>query len=67
MPQGAAGASTGFLSVMKLIAADLENILIYLPEMSSDDCHIYNVATLAAFFARMRLHKLKLSLDKSKV
>ena len=33
----------------------------------SDDCPLYHVATLATFFARLRLHKLKFSPDKSRI
>ena len=33
--------------------------------IGSDDCPLHHVASLATFFARLRLHKLKLSTDKS--
>ena len=68
MPQGAAGAPAGFTSVMRPITADLDNIRMYLDDaIGSDDCPIHHVATLATFFARLRLHKLKLSPDKSRI
>ena len=68
MPQGAAGAPAWFVSVMRLVTAGLDNIRMYLDDaISADDCPIYNVATLATFFARLRLHKLKLSPDKSRI
>ena len=35
--------------------------------IGSDDCPLHHVTTLAAFFARLRLHKLKLSLDKFRI
>ena len=35
--------------------------------IGSDDCPLGHVATLATFFARLRLHKLKLSPDKSRI
>ena len=35
--------------------------------IGSDDCPIQHVATLATFFARLRLHKLKLSPDESRI
>ena len=35
--------------------------------IGSDNCPIRHVATLATFFARLRLHKLKLSTDKSRI
>ena len=66
MPQGAAGASAWFVSVMRLVTAGLDNIRMYLDDaIGSDDCPIRHVAALATFFARLRLHKLKLSPDKS--
>ena len=33
----------------------------------SDDCPVHHVTTLTAFFARLRLHQLKLSPDKSRI
>ena len=68
MPQGAAGAPAWFVSVMRLVTAGLDNIRMNLDDaIGSDDCPIHHVATLATFFARLRLHKLKLSPDKSRI
>ena len=68
MPQGAAGAPAWFVSVMRLVAAGLDNIRMYLDDtIGSDDCPIHHVATLATFFVRLGLHKLKLSPDKSRI
>ena len=67
MPQGAAGAPAWFVSTMRLVTAGLDNIRMYLDDaVGSDDCPIYDVATLATFFARLRHHKLKLSPDRSR-
>ena len=68
MPQGAAGAPAWFVSVIRLITAGLDNIRMYLDDaIGSDDCPLHHVATLATFFARLRLHKLKFSPDKSRI
>ena len=67
MPPGAAGAPAWFVSVMRLVTAGLDNILMYLDAIVPDDCPLHHVATLATFFARLRLHKLKLSPDKSRI
>ena len=68
MLQGAAGASACFFSVMRLVTAGLDNILMYLDDaIGSDHCPLHHVTTLAAFFARLRLHQLKLSPDKSRI
>ena len=68
MPQGAAGAPAWFVSVMRLVTAGLDNIRMYLDDaIGSDDCPLHHVATLATFFARLRLHQLKLSPDKSRI
>ena len=68
MPQGAAGAPAWFVSVVRLITAGLVNIRTYLDDgIGSDDCPLHHVATLATCFARLRLLKLKLSPDKSRV
>ena len=65
MPQGTAGAPAWFVSVI-LVTAGLDNIRMYLDDaIGSDDCPLHHVATLATFFARLRLHKPKLSPDKS--
>ena len=41
---------------------------IYLDDASdSDNCSVNHLATLATFFARLRLHKLKLSPDKYRI
>ena len=68
MPQCASGAPALFVSVMRLVTAGLDNIRMYLDDaIGSDDCPIHLVATLATFFARLRLHKLKLSPHKSRI
>ena len=68
MYQGAAGALAWFVSVMRLVTADLDNIRMYLDDaIGSDDCPLHHVAALATFFAPLRLHKLKLSPDKSRI
>ena len=68
MPQGATGAPAWFVSVMRLVVASLDNIRMNLENaIGSDDCPIHHVATLATFFAHLRLHKLKLSPDKSRI
>ena len=68
MPQGAAGAPAGFVSVMRLVTAGLDNIRMFLDDaIGSDDCPLHHVATLATFFARLRIYKLKLSPDKSRI
>ena len=59
MPQGAAGAPAWFVSVMRLVAAGLDNIRMYLDAIGSDNCPIHHIATLATFFAHLRLYKLK--------
>ena len=68
IPQGAAGAPAWFVSVMRLVTAGLDKIRMYLDDaIGSDDSPIHHVATLATFFARLRLHSLKLSPDKSRI
>ena len=67
MPPGAAGAPAWFVSVMRLVTAGLNNILMYLDAIGPDDCPLHHVAILATFFVRLRLHKLKLSPDKSRI
>ena len=52
---------------MRLVTAGLDNIRMYLDAIGSDDCPLHHVAKLATFFARLRLHKLKLSPDKSRI
>ena len=55
-------------SFRSLVTAGLYNIRMYFDDaIGSDDCPIHHVATLATFFARLRLHKLKLSPDKSRI
>ena len=67
-PQGVAGAPAWFVSVMRFVTAGLGNIRMYLDDaISSDDSPIHHVATLATFFASLRLHSLKLSSDKSRI
>ena len=66
--QGATGAPAWFVSVMRLVTGGLDNIRMYLDDaIGSDDCPIHHVATLATFFARLRLHQLKLSPDESRI
>ena len=68
MPQGAAGAPDWFVLVMRLVTADLDNIRMNLDDaIGSDDYPIHHEATLATFFVRLRLHKLKLSPDKPRI
>ena len=68
MPQGTSGAPAWFVSVMSLVTAGLDNIRMYLDDaIGSNDCPIHHVTTLTAFFARLRLHQLKLSPDKSRI
>ena len=68
MPQGAAGALAWFVSVMRLVTSDLDNIRMYLDDaIGSGDSSITYVATLATFFARLRLHNLKLSPHKTRI
>ena len=68
MPQGAVGAPAWFVSVMRLVTAGLDNIRMYLDDaIGSDGCPIHHVATIATFFARLRLHKLKLAPYKSRI
>ena len=68
MPQGAAGAPAWFVSVMRLVITGLDTVLMYLDDaIGSDECPINHVPTLATFFARLRLHKLKISPDKSRI
>ena len=68
MPQGASGAPAWFASVMRLVTAGLDNIRSYLDDaIGSNDCPLRHVTTLTAFFARLRLHQLKLSPDKSRI
>ena len=53
---------------MRLVTAGHDNIRMYLDDaIGSDDCPIRHVAALATFFAHLRLHKLKLSPDKSRI
>ena len=68
MPQGAADAPAWFVPVVRLVTAGLDNIRMYLDDaIGSDDRPIHHVVTLATFFARLRLHKLKLSPNKSRI
>ena len=68
MPQGASGVPVWLVSVMRLVTAGLDNTRMYLDvAIGSDDWYIHHVATLATFFARLRLHKLKLFPDKSRI
>ena len=68
MPQGAAGALAWFVSVMRLVTNGLDNIRMYLDDaIGSNSSSIAHVATLATFFARLRLHNLKLSPNKTRI
>ena len=68
MPQGAAGSPAWFVSVMRLVTDGLDNIRMYLDDgIGSDDSPMSHVVTLATFFARLRLHNLKLSPNKSRI
>ena len=68
MPQGAAYFPAWFVSVMRLVTDGLDNIRMYLDDATvSDDSPMTHVATLAPFFARLRLHNLNLSPDKSQI
>ena len=68
MPQGAAGAPAWFVSVMRLVTSNLDNIRMYLDDaIGSNDSPTTHVATLATFFARLRLHNLKLSPNKTRI
>ena len=68
MSPGAAGAPALFVSIMRLVTAGLDSMLVCLDDaIGPDDCPLHHVATLATFFARLRLHKLKLSPDKSRI
>ena len=53
---------------MRLVTNGLDNIRMYLDDaIGSDDCPINHVATLATFFTRLRLRKLKLLPYKSRI
>ena len=68
MPQGTAGAPTWFVSVMRLITNCLDNIRMYVDDaIGSNDYPAAHEATLATFFARLRLHNLKLSPNKTRI
>ena len=68
MPQGAAGARAWFVSVMRLVTSNLDNIRMYLDDaIGSNDSLTTHVATLATFFARLRLHNLKVSPNKTRI
>ena len=68
MPEGAAGSFAWFVSVMRLATDGLDNIRMYLDDaIESDDSPVAHVTTLAIFFARLRLHNLKLSPNESRI
>ena len=68
MPQGAAGAPAWSVSAMRLVTNGLDNIRMYLDDaIGSNDSPTAHVATLATFFARLRLHNLKLSPNKTRI
>ena len=68
MPQGAAGAPAWFVSVIRLVTNGLDNIRMYLDDaIGSNDSPTAHVETLATFFARLRLHNLKLSPNKTRI
>ena len=61
-------APAWFVSVMRLVTGGLDSILMYLDDaIGSDDSPITHVATLATFFARLRLHNLKLFPNKTRI
>jgi len=58
MPQGAAGAPSWFVSLMRLVTTGLDNIRMYLGDaIGLEDRPSNHVATIATFY------KLKLSPD----
>ena len=68
MSQGAAGSPAWLVSVMRLVTDGLDHIRMYLDDaVGSDASPMAHVATLATFFARLRLHNLKLSPNKSRI
>lgn len=68
MPLSAAGAPALFVSVMRLVTTGSDNVRLYLDDaIESGDCPISHITTLDTFFARLRLHKIKLSPGKSRV
>ena len=67
-PKGAAGGPAWFVSVMRLVTNGLDNIRMYLDDtIGSNDSPIAHVATLVTFFARLRLHNLKLSPNRTRI
>ena len=53
---------------MRLVTSGLNNIRMYLDDaIGSDDSPITHVATLATFFARLRLHNLKLYPNETRI
>ena len=53
---------------MRLVTTGLDNVRMYLDDaIGSDGCPINHLSTLATVFALLRLHKLKLSPDKSRI
>ena len=68
MPQGATGAPVWFVSVMRLVTSSLNNTRMHLNDaIGSDEPPINHVTTLATFFARLRLHKLKIFPNKTRI
>ena len=68
MPQGAAGSPAWFVSVMRLVTDGLDNIRMYLDDaIGSDASPMAHVSTIATFFARLRLHNLSSSPNKSRI
>ena len=68
MPQGAAGAPAWFVSARLLVTGYLDNIRMYVDDaIGSDDSPITHVASLATFFARLRIHNLKLSPNRTRI
>ena len=67
MPEGAAGSHAWFVSLMRLVTDGLDNIRMYLDDaIGSDASPMAHVASLATFFARLRLNNGKLSPNKSR-
>ena len=57
-----------FVSVMQLVTDGFYSIRMYLDDaIGSDDSLMAHVTTLATFFARLRLHKLKISPNKTRI
>ena len=68
MSQVASGSPAWLVSVMRPVTDGLDHIRMYLDDaIGSDTSPMAHVATLATFFARLRLHNLKLSPNTSRI